>query len=289
MIIVTGATGHLGRGIVDHLLTRVGPDEVGVSVRDPDRAADLAERGVRVRRGDFGEPGSLPHAIEGARLLLVVSSNAAAYGGDPLAQHRAVIGAAVDAGVERVVYTSHQGAGAESAFPPCRDHAATETMLAESGLAWTALRHGFYASTALGVLGDPVPEVVTTPASGPVAWTTTDDLAVGDAEVLLRLRDDEPGWDGPTAPLTAAEALSPTDLARLASQVLGREVRHEVEDDDEALARLTSRGLPPGAAAMVVAIHQAARAGDLAATDPTLERLLGRPPTSVRDLLVAAG
>ena len=145
MIIVTGATGQLGRLIVEKLLDRVPADQVGVSVRDPKKTGDLKALGVRVRQGDFSDPDGLRHAFEGATQVLIVSSNARATGGDPLVQHRNAIDSAKDGGVNRIVYTSHMAASATSAFPPARDHAATEAMLAESGQAWTALRHGFYA------------------------------------------------------------------------------------------------------------------------------------------------
>ena len=118
MIIITGANGQLGHAIVRKLLERVPAAEVGISVRDPGKADDLAALGVRVRRGDFADPGSLGHAFEGAAQVLIVSSNAASYGGDTLAQHRAAIAAARGAGARRIVYTSHMAAGSTSAFTP---------------------------------------------------------------------------------------------------------------------------------------------------------------------------
>ncbi|MGH3378238.1 MAG: NAD(P)H-binding protein, partial [Actinoallomurus sp.] len=122
MIIITGATGRLGSLIVHHLLERVPADQVGVSVRDPGRAADLAGRGVRVRRGDFTDPGSLAAAFEGAAQVLIVSANET--GGAAVAQHTAAIDAARAAGAKRLLYTSHQAAGADSLFAPMPDHAA---------------------------------------------------------------------------------------------------------------------------------------------------------------------
>src|SRR5687768_15452866 len=94
MIIVTGATGQLGRAVVQQLVARVPADQIGVSVREPTKAGELAALGVRVRRGDFTDPASLRHAFAGARQVLIVSSNARATGGDTLAQHRAAIEAA---------------------------------------------------------------------------------------------------------------------------------------------------------------------------------------------------
>ncbi|MDQ6777568.1 MAG: NAD(P)H-binding protein, partial [Actinomycetota bacterium] len=145
MIIVSGANGTLGRGVVEHLMNRFAPEEIGVSVREPDKAAALAARGVRVRRGDFTDPDSLRDAFEGGRQVLIVSSSTRA--GDTLEQHRVAIDAAVAAGAERIVYTSHAGAGPDSHFPPARNHFATEQMLADSGIPFTSLRNGFYAIT----------------------------------------------------------------------------------------------------------------------------------------------
>lgn len=283
MFIVTGATGQLGRAIVEQLVTRGAPEQVGASVRDPAKAADLQALGVRVRRGDFSDPASLAHAFEGATQVLIVSSNAAAYGGDPLAQHRAAIGAARAAGARRVVYTSHMAASGTSAFPPMRDHAATEAMLAESGVAWTALRNGFYASSGITFLGDAgTTGVLEAPEDGAVSWTAHADLAAAAAAVLA----EEGRFDGPTPPLTGAEAL---DLAGLAAEVLGRPVRRQLLTDDELRARMAARGAPAHAADIVLGFYEASRRGEFAAVHPALEQLIGRAPIRMRDLAAREG
>ena len=134
MIIVTGATGQLGHAIVERLLNSLPKDQFAACARDLKKAQDLTSQGVQVRQADFAQPETLKAAFEGATQVLLVSSNARAYGGDPLAQHQAAITAAKAAGIRRILYTSHMGAGATSAFPPMRDHAATEEMLAASDL-----------------------------------------------------------------------------------------------------------------------------------------------------------
>lgn len=133
MIVITGATGQLGSQIVHHLLGRVSADRVGVSVRHPERAAAVAARGVRVRRGDFTESDSLTHAVEGATQVLIISGSET--GGPAVAEHAAAIDAARGAGAERILYTSHQAASAASLFAPIPDHAATERYLAGTGTA----------------------------------------------------------------------------------------------------------------------------------------------------------
>lgn len=281
MIVVTGATGQLGRAIVQELAQRVPAQQVGASCRDPEKAADLAALGVRVRRGDFSEPESLQHAFEGAEQLLLVSSNAAAYGGDTLGQHRAALAAARAAGVTRVVYTSHMAASATSAFPPMLHHHATEAMLRESGLAWTALRNGFYASSGIALLGDAWKTgVASAPADGKVSWTAHADLAAAAAVILAA----NGTYDGPTPPLTASEALDLDDLAALATE-LGRPLRRHVLEDAELRAKLAARGAPAHVADLMLGLYRASYQGEFAAVDPTLRELLGRAPIRMRDLL----
>ena len=282
MIIVTGATGQLGRLIVEKLLDHVPAAQVGVSVRDPKKAADLEALGVRVRQGDFADVASLHYAFEGATQILIVSSNARATGGDPLAQHRNAIAAAKAVSAKRIVYTSQMAASATSAFPPARDHAASEAMLAHSGLAWTALRHGFYAESGLMMNGEGLKTgVVEAPADGKVSWTTRDDLAEADAIILA----DEGRFDGPTPALTASRAIDLDEFAAIASDALGKPISRKVLSDEEFKAKMAARGAPEGAAKIALGLFLAARNGEFATVDPTLEKMLGRSPISMRDLI----
>lgn len=284
MIVVTGATGKLGRRIVEELLAKMPGDKIGASVRDPAKADDLAGRGVRVRRGDFADPTSLAAAFEGATQVLIVSSNARASGGDPLAQHRAAIDAARSGGVRRIVYTSHMGVGRSSAFPPMHDHAATEDMLRGAGLAWTALRNGFYASTLPTMIGDSgASGILAAPRDGKVSWTAHRDLAAGAAAIVLQ----EGRFEGPTPPLTAAEALDLDDVAAIVAELSRRQVERCIVTEDEQAATMRGRGVPPVAIDITLGMYRAALAGEFAAVNPMLETLLGRRPMTVREVLSA--
>lgn len=279
MLVVTGATGALGRAIVQQLLTRVPASEIVASVRDPEKARDLAERGVAVRRGDFTDAESLAQAFEGAATVLVVS--VMAHGAAARQQHRTAIEAARAAGARRIVYTSQMGSNPASPFPPMPDHAATEEVLRASGVPFTALRNGFYAASAAALFGAGLRagEVVA-PEDGPVAWTAHRDLAEAAAIAMTTDR-----LDGVTPPLTAARALDLAQLAALASAATGRPVRRVVVSDDDYRASLLAKGFPAHAADLLVGMFAASRLGHFARVDPMLARLLDRPPLSVGDTL----
>lgn len=284
MIVVTGATGQLGRAIVEELAKRVPAETIGVSVREPLNAKELAARGVRVRPGDFEDEASLREAFAGATQLLMISSNAAAVGKDPIAQHRRAIDAAKAAGVRRIVYTSQISASPSSAFNPGRDHAQTEALLRDSGVAFTSLRNGFYASHAVGVMMNAISNgELVTPADGKFSWVGHADLAQAAAEVLLLAKPIE----GATKPLTGAQSLDFTDLAATAGELSGKEIRRVTVSDDEYVALMVKRGVPEGGARFALGMFEASRRGEFAAIDPLLEQLLGRAPTPVRELLAA--
>jgi len=220
MIIVTGATGQLGKQIVDRLAAKLPAEQIGVSVRDPEKAGAFAERGIQVRKGDFTDPASLQIAFEGASQILIISSSTMA--GDTVKQHGHAIKAAKAAGAQRILYTSHMGANESSAFPPTRNHAATEALLKQSGVPFTSLRNGFYAESAVLNLGkfQETGEIVA-PQDGPVSWTSRNDLA--EAAVIALTEPDK--LNGITPALTGSEALDFAAIAKLVSEITGREIK----------------------------------------------------------------
>lgn len=279
MLVITGATGALNGATVDHLLRRVPAADIAVAVRDVAKAQRFADRGVQVRHGDYADPASLPSAFEGADQLLLVSSSDP--GADAVSLHRTAIDAATAAGVGRILYTSHQGAHPDSAFGPARDHAATERLLADSGVAWTSLRNGFYAHS-LAWLAGPWREtgVITVPADGPVSWTAREDAAEAAAAVIAS----GGGYDGPTT-LTASAAPTFREVATIASELSGRTVECVAVDPEEWVATQTAQGAQEFMARFTLGIYQAAEQGYFAGVDPLLGKLLGREPRTVRELL----
>jgi NAD(P)H dehydrogenase (quinone) len=279
MIVVTGATGALNGATVEHLLKRRPASEIVVAVRDPARARHFADRGVTVRRGDYADPGSLPGAFAGADQVLLVSSSDP--GADAVSLHRTAIEAAVTAGAGRILYTSHQGAAPGTPFAPGRDHAATEELLASSGVAWTSLRNGFYAHSLTWLAG-PWREtgVMAVPADGPVSWTAREDAGEAAAVILAS----NGAYDGPVT-LTASAAPTFAEVAAIASGLTGRTVRSAVLDPDEWVAAQLAAGQPEFMTRFTLGMYQAARDGFFAGVDPLLATLLGREPQTVRDAL----
>lgn len=279
MIVVTGATGALNGATVDHLLDLVPPGDIAVAVRDPAKAKRFADRGIQVRQGDYADPDSLPAAFAGADQLLLVSSNDP--GADAVGLHRSAIAAAVTAGVGRILYTSHQGAAADSPFAPARVHFDTEQLLAGSGVPWTSLRNGFYAHS-LDWLAGPWRETgtIVVPADGPVSWTAREDAAEAAAVILAS----DGGYDG-LATLTASAAPTFGEVADAAARLTGREVRLVVMDPDVWVADQIAAGRPEFVARFTLGMFQAAGQGFFAGTDPLLRTLLGREPCTVDAVL----
>jgi len=279
MIIVTGATGALNGATVDHLLERVAASDIVVAVRDTAKAGRFADLGIEVRRADYADPASLAPAFDGADQLLLVSSSD--QKADAVSLHRAAVDAAVQVGVGRILYTSHQGAAPDTPFGPGRDHAATEQLLAASGIAWTSLRNGFYAHTLAWSLGDwRESGVITVPVDGPMSWTAREDSAEAAAVILAS----NGGYDGPVT-LTAKSALTFGEIATIASAVSGRTVTASALGEEAWLAAQLAAGNPEGMSRFMLGMYQAAHEGYFAGTDPLLETLLEREPRTVRELL----
>jgi len=280
MIVVTGATGQLGSQIVENLLTRVPADTVGVSVRDTAKAASLAQRGVRVRRGDFTDPAALEYAFEGADQVLVVS--AAIRGSNAVTANIAALDAAHAAGARRILYTSHQAASKTSLFSPAVTHAATEEHLQRLGVPFTALRHGFYATTLGYYIGGALETgQFVVPEDGPVSWTAHADLAEAAAAALTV----DGLLDGVTAPLTAPEMLTFTDVASILSEMTGRTIECVIVADQKWKAAAIERGMPAPAADFSLGMFRAARAGEFAVASPVLGTVIDHQPRSARSVL----
>ncbi|GAB2914273.1 SDR family oxidoreductase [Rhodococcus aerolatus] len=278
---VTGSTGPLGHRVVESLLERgVDPSDVVALARDTTRATDLADRGVTVREADYDRPDTLGPALAGVDTLLLVSGNAV---GQRVPQHRAVVDAAVAAGVRRIAYTSVlRATTTELALAP--EHRATEELLAGSGLAVTLLRNGWYTENYLSQLpGVLATGALTTSAGGTarVAAAARDDYAEAAAAVLVGEGHEGATYELGGTPFTMAE------LAEAFAAATGTNVAHHGVSAEEHLAALRGAGLDEGTAQFVVGLDTATARGDLDTPSDHLTRLLGRPTTPLLDVVRA--
>ena len=281
-VIVTGASGHLGRLVAEDLVERIPPADIVLVTRHPEALRDMTDRGVTVRYGDFDEPDSLSAAFAGGERMLLTSTLAI---GRRVAQHRAAIEAASAAGVRHVVYTSFPNPGPSHPVGPiATEHGETEEILRESGLDWTVLRNATYAELQVipGSLAVAGGKLYTNAGDGLLVPVSRDDCAAAAAAVLTT-----DGHTGMTYDITGGEALSQRQLAELLSEISGRHVEL-VEIGDKMLTwGLTRNGAPKPVARAIVAFGKAVREGYYDVVDPALSRLTGRTPRTLRDVLIA--
>ncbi|WP_030332641.1 NAD(P)H-binding protein [Streptomyces sp. NRRL B-1381] len=284
-IVVTGATGALGRLVVDALLTTVPAEQVVAVVRDKEKAADLTARGVELRIADYSRPETLAGAFRsGDRVLLISGSEV----GRRVAQHAAVIDAAKAAGVAQLAYTGILG-GPDADFTLADEHRATEQLVLDSGLPYTFLRNGWYTENYTANLA-PVLEhraVVSNAGEGRIASASRADYAAAAAAVLTGDGHLNTAYElsGDTAwPLAA--------YAALLSELTGEEIAYKNVPAAVHQEILVGAGVPEGFAAILVDVDAAIERGRLAGTSGDLARLIGRPTTplaeTVRTALAAA-
>lgn len=282
-LLITGASGHLGRRVAE-LLLDAGRHRIVLATRTPAKLADLAARGALVRAADFDDPASLATAFAGVDRLLLVSTDAIDQPGRRLAQHRAAITAAAQAGVRHIVYTSLTNAVPGSIMSLAPDHAQTEQALAASSLGWTVLRNNLYADNLLPALGFAVAtgKLRTASGSGAIAYVTREDCARTAAAALASTETANRTLD-----IAGPAALTSADVAALVTKVTGRTVTHVPVPADVLRAGLTQAGLPAALIDALVTFDLAAARGELDPVSPAITQLTGRPPTSVADFLNA--
>jgi NAD(P)H dehydrogenase (quinone) len=279
-IVVTGATGHLGRLAVEALLNRGVPAEQIIATgRRIEALADLAERGVVVRRADFDDEASLREAFAGAGKLLLVSGSEV---GQRARQHGNAIEAAKAAGVRFIAYTSIAKADTTTLLLAA-EHLATEQLLAASGIPHALLRNGWYIENYTGQLPVYLQHGIAGAAgTGLVSAATRADYAEAAAAVLTGDGQDGAVYELGGAPFTIAE------LAGVVSAATGQEVGYTDLPVEQYQAVLVGAGLPEPVAAVFADGDRGVADGELHVPGDDLERLIGRAPTPVSDAVAGA-
>jgi len=281
MIVVTGASGQLGRLVISNLLKRVPAGEIAAMVRSPEKAADLAALGVTVRRGDYTDPASLDAAFAGVEKLLLISSSEV---GQRLPQHRNAIEAAKRAGAKLIAYTSLLHADA-SPLGLGEEHRATEALLAASGVPYVLLRNGWYTENYLASLPPAVQGGTLFGAAGEgrISSAPRADYAAAAAVALTA-----PGHAGKVYELAGDDAYTLAELAAEAARASGKAVAYKNLSEAEFRAALEGVGLPGGLAALLADSDDGASKGGLFDDSRTLSRLIGRPTVPMAEMVAAA-
>ncbi|GAB4423459.1 MAG: SDR family oxidoreductase [Anaerolineae bacterium] len=282
-LLVTGASGQLGRRVVE-LLLEAKAGHVIAATRNPEKLADLAARGVEVRRADFDDPASLTTAFAGVDRLLLISTDAVGEPGRRLAQHRAAVAAAVKAGVKHVVYTSLTRPEPGTPITLADSHYGTEQALAESPLDWTVLRNNVYTDVLLMSLPQAVAmgQLVDAAGNGGTGYVTREDCARAAAAVLAA-----PPAGRVTLDITGPNVVTCSELAQIVSEISGRPVSYASVTPDVMQNILVGAGLPPVYAEALVSFDTAKAQGFLGVATTTVAELTGAAPQSVRDFLLA--
>lgn len=276
MIAITGASGQLGRFVIDELLMTTPASEITALVRNPESISDLAERGVTVRQADYNEPGTLIEALKGIKKLLLISSSEV---GQRAQQHQNVINAAKDNGIELIAYTSILHADT-SPLGLAEEHRATEAMLSESGIPFALLRNGWYSENYTA--GIPAALQVGTlygcAGDGLIASAARADYAAAAAKVITM---DNQG--GKIYELSGDKAYTLAELAAEISQQTGKEIGYVNLPEADYASALEQAGLPALLAHMLADSNTGASQGGLYDNSQTLSGLISRPTTPIAE------
>lgn len=281
MIAVTGATGQLGRLVIDTLLKTVNPHEIVALVRNPLNAQDLSAKGVDVRQADYNQPETLRSALVGVQRLLLISSSEV---GQRTAQHRAVIEAAKSSGVQLLAYTSMLHAD-KSTLGLAVEHRDTEQALVESGLNYVLLRNGWYSENYTASVPPAVEHgaILGSAQEGRISSAARKDYADAAAVVLT-----SEGQAGKVYELAGDESYSLSELATEVAKQSGKTVVYSDLPQEQYKAVLIGMGLPEGFAGLLADSDAAAAKGDLFDDSRQLNELLGRPTTPIAQSVSAA-
>lgn len=280
-IVITGATGHLGRLVIEQLLQHVQPSELAVAVRNVDKAADFRERGIEVRHADYDQPATLRTAFEGATKVLLISANEV---GKRVEQHRNVVDAVKASGARLLVYTSILNAD-RSGIGLAKEHLASEELVRASGVPFVILRNGWYLENYSENLAPALQygAIAGTAGTGRVAAAARADFAAAAVAVLTG-----EGHEGKVYELAGDARFTMAELAAEVSRQSGKPVVYNDMPADAYRDLLAGAGLPVPVAEMLADADLGLRRGELDRENGDFRRLIGRPTTPLSDAIGAA-
>lgn len=279
MILITGATGHLGGATLNALLKKAQPSEFSVLVRNAKKAEAIAAKGVEVRVGDYNNAESLDAAFKDVDKLFFVSSDDLAA---RMEQHANVVNAAKRAGVKHIVYTSVLKQPEDPFFTAAVDHHKTEKLIDESGISYTFLRNAFYFETLPQLLGNVMEsgEIAFPAGEGRLSNASRLDMAEAAANVLT-----QPGHENKIYEIASSTSVSFAEIAEILSELTTEQIEYVDIPLEDFTAYLESVGLPAEVIKITAGIGNAVKHGQLGLTSLDLETLLGRKPLTIREYL----
>ena len=277
---VTGATGQVGRLVLDELVQQTDAGNIVALARDQSALSDYAAKGVQVRQADYDDPDSLKAAFQGVDRVLLISGNAV---GQRERQHGNVIDAAKAAGVSYLAYTSILK-GDQSPLALAPEHVATEKLLANSGLNYDVLRNGWYSENYTMGLAPSLEsgKIFGAVGEGKLSTATRADFAAGAAAALLR------GNGGDVYELAGDEAWTMQEFAEEVSRQSGKTVEYVNQSEADYAKTLEGAGLPPPVASMLASTSALSGRGALYDDSKSLSRLSGKPTTPIGETIAAA-
>ena len=278
MILVTGATGQLGKAVIEQLLQKTSADQIAALVRDENKAASLLEKGVEVRTGHYDDTNSLDRAMQGIKKVLLISGGDADNG---LQQHQHVVDAAKKANVACIAYSSRSMQDPSSlANDLMTRHFETEDYIKASGLNYVLFRNILYMDTLPVFLGPSVLDsgIFLPAGQGRVAFALRAEMGEAMANVLAEAPCENHVYD-----FTGAQAYSFGDVASTLTELSGKTVTYTPVDASAFQSQMKQRGIPEGMIQRIVNFMTDIKNGQEAGVSTDLERILGRKPTSLRD------
>jgi NAD(P)H dehydrogenase (quinone) len=283
-LLVTGASGNLGRRVLELLLAdpRNAGRKLIALTRTPDKLSEFTAQGVELRAASFDDDRSLANAFRGATRALIISTDALDRPGRRLEQHRNAVQAAKASGVQHLVYTSLTHCEPSSLVTLAPDHWGTESILRESEVPYTVLRNNMYTDYLLLSLPYAVKsgKLVNSFGTGKVSYVTREDCARAAARALSGSFQGRAVLD-----ITGPQAITQPELAKIVAEISGRPIEYVAVDAATAVVNNVGAGLPTPVAELLVSFERSAAAGQLALESSAVQDLTDSPPTSVKQFL----
>ncbi|MDO9187651.1 MAG: SDR family oxidoreductase [Bacteroidia bacterium] len=283
MILITGATGHLGKATIDFLLQKgISPDNISALARSAEKAEELKAKGINIKIGDYDNYASLAEAFKGVDKLLLVSGSDLVKRGE---QHKNAINAAKEVGVKHIIYTSVLRKNETETSPIAfltQQHIETEKLIKATGIPYTLLLNSLYADVLPGFFGEKVLETgVFLPAgNGKATFTARTDMAEATANILIT-----EGHENKEYIIANTENNDLHEVATILGELSGKRVNYLSPSKETYLETVTKAGLPQEYAGIFASFSEAIEQGEFETANTDLENLLGRKPTTIKAFL----